>query len=57
MGVQSWLKKVAALCESLCLYTQWDWVTVLTGGGRNLEFEVKMSGVLFIEGFKRREGG
>ena len=49
VGVQSWLRKAAALWESLRLYAWWERVTVLMGGGRYLELEVKMLGVSFIE--------
>jgi hypothetical protein len=51
VGVQSWLRKVAALWQSLRLYAWSDWLTVLMGGGRNLESEVKMLGVVFIGRF------
>ena len=51
VGVQSWLRKAAALWQSLRLYAQSDWLTDLMGGGRYLELEVKMLGELFIERF------
>jgi hypothetical protein len=34
-----------AIAAPVCVV---DWLTVLIGGGRNLELEVKMLGVLFI---------
>lgn len=51
VGVQSWLRKAAALWQSLRLYEWGDWVAVRMGGGRYLELEVKMLGVSFIGRF------